>query len=89
MNNLSVSEYNDIRRPYISAGLDRARYLDNRGPVRFTDEGKLAPEILEAYWRTGFYVLEGLIDQAEIRILREDMSDLLDRAPIDNGSALD
>ena len=89
MTSLSVSEYNKSRQPYIAAGLDRAASLGNRGPARFSEGGKLAPDILEAFWRTGFYVFEGLIDQAEIRVLQNDMSYLLDRAPVDNGYPFD
>ena len=89
MTSLTASEYSANQQPYAKAGLERATNLDNRGPARFTDEGKLTPDILEAFWRTGFYVFEGLIDQAEIQLLRDDMSDLLDHAPIDNGATLD
>ena len=89
MTSLSASEYNESRQPYIKAGLDRASSLGNRGPARFTKEGKLTPYILEAFWRTGFYVFEGLIDQAEIQLLQDDMCHLLDRAPVDNGSPND
>ena len=45
-------------------------------------------EILEAYWRTGF-LFEGVIEQSEIDSLRVEMADLLDRAPVDNGSTVD
>ncbi len=89
MTSLTASEYSANQQPYVKAGLERATNLDNRGPARFTDEGKLTPDILEAFWRTGFYVFEGLIDQAEIQLLRDDMSDLLDHAPIDNGASVD
>ncbi len=89
MTNLTASEYSAKRQPYIRAGLVRAADLGNRGPARFTEEGKLTPDILNAFWRTGFYVFEGMIDHAEIQLLQEEMSDLLDKAPIDNGSAMD
>ena len=74
---------------YISEGANLAKDLGNRGPVRFDESGKLAEEILEAYWRTGFYVFEGVIEQSEIDSLRVEMADLLDRAPVDNGSTVD
>ena len=41
-------------RVYLEEGERRARALGNRGPIRFTREGKLYPDILDAYWRCGF-----------------------------------
>jgi hypothetical protein len=89
MNSLSASEYREKLTPYIEAGLDRASRLGNRGPARFGKDGKLASDILDAYWRTGFYVFEGLVGADEIELLREEMQSLLDRAPIDNGATTD
>lgn len=74
---------------YVDEGMQRAASMGNRGPVRFDAHGRLAPDILQAYWRTGFYVFEGLIDQGEVKLLQEDMQSLLDRAPIDNGAKVD
>jgi len=39
-------------------GERRAAALGNRGPIRFTPSGELHPDIVEAYWRCGFYVFE-------------------------------
>lgn len=89
MMSISAKQYQASLESYVDQGMQRAASLGNRGPVRFDPEGKLAPDILEAYWRTGFYVFEGLIDQDEIRLLQEDMQSLLDRAPIDNGAKVD
>ncbi|MBT5811301.1 MAG: phytanoyl-CoA dioxygenase, partial [Rhodospirillaceae bacterium] len=41
---------------YKEEGTARALAMDNRGPVRFTADGKLDPAILESYWRHGFYI---------------------------------
>ena len=46
---------------YLRAGEKRAFALGNRGPIRFTAKGELHPEIVEAYWRCGFYVFEGVL----------------------------
>lgn len=89
MTTLTAAEYNEERQPYINAGIERANALGNRGPVKFDDNGKLAPEILDAYWRTGFYVFEGLVHADEISDLQNDMELLLDRAPVDNGAKVD
>ena len=89
MTNISASQYEASLGTYIDQGMQTAESLCNRGPIRFDAEGKLAPDILEAYWRTGFYVFEGLINTSEIQLLRDDMESLLDRAPIDNGATVD
>ena len=38
-------------RRYLADGERRAMTLGNRGPIRFTADGKLHPDILAAYWR--------------------------------------
>ena len=45
---------------YLRQGEKRAYALGNRGPIRFTEDGKIHSDILEAYWRTGFYVFENV-----------------------------
>ena len=47
---------------YLREGEKRAFALGNRGPIRFTATGELHPDIVEAYWRCGFYVFEGVLD---------------------------
>ena len=74
---------------YVEHGTSRSYALGNRGPIAFDSRGKLASHILEAYWETGFYVFEDLVDAAEIEQLRSEMNELLDRAPIDNGAKVD
>ena len=86
---MNASEYASAQTDYVNEGIKRAQVLGNRGPARFDEGGKLHPEILDAYWRTGFYVFEGLVDQAEIELLRAELDDLLQRAPTDNGASED
>jgi len=74
---------------YFDAGEARARTLGNRGPLQFTDDGALLPEIIAAYRETGFYVFEGAIDADELGELNADLADLLDRAPADEGASVD
>jgi hypothetical protein len=74
---------------YFRAGEARARGLGNRGPVRFTAKGKLAPEILETYLDMGFYVFEGVVAEAELAELRAEFHGLLDRLPVRRGDPLD
>ena len=53
---------------YMRNGEKRALSLGNRGPVRFDESGKLHEDILEAYWRCGFYVFEGVLSLSLIHI---------------------
>ena len=74
---------------YLREGERRARALGNRGPIRFTADGRVHPDILEAYWRTGFYVFEGVLGAAELADIEADIADILDRLPAERGAALD
>jgi hypothetical protein len=77
------------RERYRAEGTERALALDNRGPVRLGQDGRLEPSILDAYWRHGFYVFEGVIGEDERRDMARDVADLLERAPTEPGGALD
>ncbi|MCC5871042.1 MAG: phytanoyl-CoA dioxygenase family protein [Gammaproteobacteria bacterium] len=74
---------------YFAAGLERARALDNRGPLRFDADGRLATEIREAFDDIGFYIFEGLLDDAELAELDADLDALLARTPRTEGAQLD
>ncbi len=89
MNTVTASKYNEDQQAYVDAGVERASKLGNRGPVRFEQDGTLAKDILDAYWRTGFYVFENLVDADEIKLLQTEAEMLLDRAPVDNGATTD
>ncbi len=78
-----------IMRDYMEQGEVRALALDNRGPVRYTDSGELSPDILEAYWRCGFYVLKGAMRHEELREIEVDLQEILDRLPSHKGSSVD
>lgn len=66
---------------YLDDGAERAMTLGNRGPLRFAEDGAIHPDIIDTYWRFGFYVLEGVLDTAEVRELQSDFAHLVDRAP--------
>jgi ectoine hydroxylase-related dioxygenase (phytanoyl-CoA dioxygenase family) len=74
---------------YFREGEARARALPNRGPLRFTADGKVDPAIIDAYRRYGFYVLEGVLDAAELAELKADLHGVLDRMPREKGAKLD
>ena len=67
---------------YRADGTARALAMDNRGPIRFGADGTLDPAILDAYSRHGFYILENVVDAAELADIERDLADLLDRAPV-------
>jgi ectoine hydroxylase-related dioxygenase (phytanoyl-CoA dioxygenase family) len=86
---LTVERHAAEMADYIAAGRKRALALGNRGPLRFGADGKLHPEILEAYWEHGFYVLENVIGDVELAELRAGVDEMLARAPVAQGAAVD
>jgi len=86
---LTAQDHAESLNEYIDAGVAQALNLGNRGPIRFDTNGELHGDILEAYWRTGFYVFEGIIDEAEIDELRHDAEFLIDHAPARTDALVD
>jgi len=80
-NGISATEHAQTMQAYLHDGEKRARTLGNRGPIKLGPDGKLAPEILEAYWRTGFYVFENVVGPDELAELRADVDRMLAGAP--------
>jgi len=74
---------------YLRDGERRASELGNRGPIRFDTTGRLAPDIVEAYWRCGFYVFEGVLQKQELADIEADVLEILQRLPRERGAALD
>ncbi len=76
-------------RAYREAGQKREQAIGNRGPLRLGDDGKLHPDILEAFHTQGFYIFEGVIDADEIAALRHDANVMLERAPVNRDAKVD
>src|SRR5690349_1186456 len=74
---------------YLAEGEKRAFSLGNRGPIRFTADGKVHPDIIETYKRVGFYVFEGVLGTDELADIEADIRDILDRLPAEKGASLD
>jgi hypothetical protein len=74
---------------YFREGEKRALSLPNRGPVRFTKDGRLHSDILASFSEYGFYVLEGLIESAELKDIETDVFDILNRLPKTKGALID
>lgn len=78
------------RAAYYAEGEARALALPNRGPLRFTADGAVEPDILDAYHRYGFYVFENVVGSEELAELRAESAAVLDRAPYPSkGSPVD
>src|SRR5262245_39232114 len=79
----------EAMQAYLSAGERKALALGNRGPIRFEASGALAADIVEAYWRCGFYVFEGVLQPQELADIEADVTDILERLPREKGAAVD
>ncbi len=86
---LSANDHAQTMADYIAEGTERAYDIGNRGPIRRNADGKLASDILDAYWEHGFYVFEGVVDDVELAELRADVERMLDGAPADPKSDRD
>jgi len=74
---------------YRHEGEERAAALDNRGPIRLDDDGRLDPAILDAYRRHGFYIFQGVLGPDELDDIETDVADMLERAPAVKGASTD
>lgn len=74
---------------YLRDGERRAHTLGNRGPIRFAGDGALHPEIVEAYWRCGFYVFEEVLKADELKDIEADLHDVLERLPVEKDAPYD
>ena len=74
---------------YQREGIARAEALGNRGPWRCNADGTPHRDILDAYHRHGFYVLQDVLRSDELLELRAEVGELLDRAPVARGAEVD
>jgi ectoine hydroxylase-related dioxygenase (phytanoyl-CoA dioxygenase family) len=86
---ISAQDHKKVMQEYGRAAEARAYALGNRGPIRFTADGKLDPAILESYWKHGFYVLQGVVGPEELAELRAAVDRTLDRAPVTPDATVD
>jgi ectoine hydroxylase-related dioxygenase (phytanoyl-CoA dioxygenase family) len=78
----------DAMRDYLLRGEQAALGLDNRGPIRFDESGRLAEDIVSAYSRYGFYVFENVLSDTELADIQEDMDALRASFPAEPGGKL-
>ena len=86
---ITAEDHKRTMAEYGRAAEARAYALGNRGPIRFTSNGKLDPAIVESYWTHGFYVLQGVVGPEELGELRAAVERTLDRAPVAPDAKLD
>ena len=65
---------------YFTEGEKRAYSLGNRGKIKFDAAGNLSEEILNAYWRNGFYIFTDLLSVEEQLDLKSEFEALMKRA---------
>jgi hypothetical protein len=85
----TAQDHRKVMEEYGRAAEARAYALGNRGPIRFTADGKLDPAILDSYWKHGFYVLQGVVGPEELAELRAAVDRTLDRAPVTPDATVD
>ena len=79
---ITAQDHKRIMEEYGRAAEARAYALGNRGPIRFTADGRLDPAIVESYSTHGFYVLQGVVGPRELAELRAAVDRTLERAPV-------
>jgi len=89
MTDLRIADHAEALADYVQAGERRAATFGNRGPLRLDENGRLHPEVLDAYRQHGFYVFTNALDQGEVAQLRAEINEMLDRAPIAPGATVD
>lgn len=67
---------------YREVGKRRAYDLPNRGEIRYDTNSHVEQDILDSYFKHGFYVFEQVINPNEVQELRNDLDELLDKAPV-------
>jgi len=74
---------------YKEEGTARALAMGNRDRIWLDADGNLDPDILDAYWKEGFYVFEGVVSAEERADIERDVAGLLERAPVSQNAKLD
>jgi hypothetical protein len=85
----SIAQHQAAMADYQREGVALGKEIANRGPARFDDAGRLAPDILEAFKEQGFYIFEGIVSDGEVDALRAEIDTLLDRAPVGRDETVD
>ena len=79
----------DTMDAYVREGEEMAFALGNRGAIKFNANGTLDEDIVETYWRVGFYVFEGALGDEELEDLQADLAHAFERAPHTKDAVVD
>jgi ectoine hydroxylase-related dioxygenase (phytanoyl-CoA dioxygenase family) len=74
-------EQADAMRSYLLDGQAAALALPNRGPLRFTESGRLTEAIRAAYSEYGFYVFENVLSAEELDDIKADLDTMRAQFP--------
>ena len=85
----SAAGHRAAMQNYMQSGETLALSLNNRGPLRLTDDGQLHPDIRASYERHGFYVFSNVIKAQELEDLRAGVDSMFERAPTHRGATVD
>lgn len=72
----------EAMKTYLTEGHKLGVSLPNRGPIRFDEQGNLAPEILAHYSQYGFYIFENVLQEDELADIRAELDTMRDAFPI-------
>ncbi len=76
-------------KAYLIKGQAKALSMPNRGPLKFDAVGNIHPDILKAYSKFGFYILEGVLSHAELEDIKADLEAMRENFPVHMGAATD
>jgi len=76
-------------KAYLIKGQAKALSMPNRGPLKFDAAGNIHPDILKAYSKFGFYILEGVLSHAELEDIKADLEAMRENFPVHMGAATD
>ena len=75
-------------KKYLIEGQAKALALPNRGPLTFDSNGNVSKDILNAYSEYGFYILEDVLSDEELKDIKADLADMRENFPVHMGCLL-
>ncbi|NNC38131.1 MAG: phytanoyl-CoA dioxygenase [Acidimicrobiales bacterium] len=76
-------------KTYLIEGQAKALALPNRGELKFDEDGNVAQDILNAYSKYGFYILENVLSEEELDDIKADLEKMRENFPAHMGAETD
>ena len=76
-------------KSYLVEGQAQALALPNRGRLTFDSNGNVSQDILNAYAEYGFYILEDVLSDEELKDIKADLADMRENFPVHMGAEKD